>query len=232
MERKQLDSFLLNKYTILKKYKTKSLFDVYEGVNKNGEKVIIKTSKEEFFLKEILINEFDILTFLKLDSIPNVIEIIDSRILILKYIPGLDLKEHRKEYLITWEEIRNIFLQLLYILYELHQNKITHGDIKTENIILDRTKVFLIDFGGASFLNKKKNIIQFTPRYKDLVSIKGDLKEDIYCLFRVLLFLIKGSHEVSYDNISPTLSNFIRKGINKEFLSTVEVLNLWDFLKI
>ena len=233
MERKQLDSFLLNKYTILKKYENNSLFNIYEGLNNFGEKIIVKTTKDKFSLNEILKNEFKNLLQLKIKKIPHPIEIINNQILILKYIQGETLYSYRRSHTINWIEVRNIFLQILELLNQLHDQNICHGDIKLENILYDRGNIYLIDFGASSILKDNQEIKQFTPRYnKDITNSYTPIQKDIYCLFRVFLFLIRGDHEVIYNTLSEKLNNFIRKGLNKTYNSTVEVLDIWDYLKI
>jgi cyclin-dependent kinase-like len=52
--------------------------------------------------------------------------------------------------LLSFEEVRNISLQIAKGISYLHKNKIVYADIKPENILLTKEKeVKLCDFGSA-----------------------------------------------------------------------------------
>ncbi|MGL4866898.1 serine/threonine-protein kinase [Cetobacterium sp.] len=230
-----MDSILLKDYRILRKIETNSLFDVYEALNLKGNKVIIKTTSDVFFLNKILINEYTQLMKLENQFIPKVVEIIDNKALILEFIPGHNLKEIRIENRLEWREIRNIFLQLLYLISYLHKNGVIHGDIKPENIIYDRNNIYLIDFGSAIVKGEKVAVLQYTPSFceQDNCSIKiKDEKIDYYCLFRVFLYLLRGDRNISFENLPLKLENFIRAGLEKKLYRPEEILDLWDYLEI
>lgn len=230
-----MDSILLKNYKILKKIETNSLFDVYEALNLKGNKVIIKTTSDAFFLNKILINEYTQLIKLENEFISKVVEILDNKALILEFIPGYNLKEVRMRNELEWREIRNIFLQLLDLISYLHKNGVIHGDIKPENIIYDRNNVYLIDFGSAIERGEKVAVLQYTPSFceQDNRSIKiKDEKIDCYCLFRVFLYLLRGDRKVVFENLPLKLENFIRAGLEKKLYKPEEILDLWDCLEI
>lgn len=230
-----MDSVLLKNYKILKKIETNSLFDVYEALNLKGDKVIIKTTSDTFFLNKILINEYTQLLKLENQFIPKVVEFLNNKVLILEFIPGHNLKEIRMKNRVEWREIRNIFLQLLDLISYLHKNGIIHGDIKPENIIYDRNNVYLIDFGSSIVKGEKVAILQYTPSFceQDNCSVKiKDEKIDYYCLFRVFLYLLRGDRNVSFGNLPLKLENFIRAGLEKKLYKPEEILDLWDYLEI
>ena len=230
-----MDSVLLKNYRILKKIETNSLFDVYEALNLKGDKVIIKTTSDTFFLNKILINEYTQLLKLENQFIPKVVEFLNNKALILEFIPGHNLKEIRMKNRVEWREIRNIFLQLLDLISYLHKNGIIHGDIKPENIIYDRNNVYLIDFGSSIVKGEKVAILQYTPSFceQDNCSVKiKDEKIDYYCLFRVFLYLLRGDRNVSFGNLPLKLENFIRAGLEKKLYKPEEILDLWDYLEI
>ena len=235
MEGKQLDPIPLKKYRILRKVKTNSLFDVYEALNLKGNKVVIKTTSDTFFLNRILINEYNQLLKLKNQFIPKAVEILDNKALILEFIPGYNLREIRMKNKLEWREIRNIFLQLLDLISYLHKNGVIHGDIKPENIIYDRNNVYLIDFGSAIERGKKAAVLQYTPSFceQDNCSVKiKDEKIDYYCLFRVFLYLLRGDRNITFENLPLKLENFIRAGLEKKLYKPEEILDLWDYLEI
>lgn len=230
-----MDSVLLKNYRILKKIETNSLFDVYEALNLKGDKVIIKTTSDTFFLNKILINEYTQLLKLENQFIPKVVEFLNNKVLILEFIPGHNLKEIRMKDTVEWREIRNIFLQLLDLISYLHKNGVIHGDIKPENIIYDRNNVYLIDFGSSIVKGEKVAILQYTPSFceQDNCSVKiKDEKIDYYCLFRVFLYLLRGDRNVNFENLPLKLENFIRAGLEKTLYKPEEILNLWDYLEI
>ena len=230
-----MDSILLKNYRILKKIETNSLFDVYEALDLKGNKVIIKTTSDTFFLNKILIKEYSQLMKLENQFIPKVVEILENKALILEFIPGYNLKEIRVKNELEWREIRNIFLQLLDLISYLHKNGVIHGDIKPENIIYDRNNVYLIDFGSSIVKGEKVAILQYTPSFceQDNCSVKiKDEKIDYYCLFRVFLYLLRGDRNVSFGNLPLKLENFIRAGLEKKLYKPEEILDLWDYLEI
>ncbi|MGL5582635.1 MAG: protein kinase domain-containing protein [Cetobacterium sp.] len=230
-----MDSILLKNYRILRKIETNSLFDVYEALNLKGDKVIIKTTSDTFFLNKILINEYSQLMKLENQFIPKVVEILDNKALVLEFIPGYNLKEIRMKNELEWREIRNIFLQLLDLIFYLHKNEVIHGDIKPENIIYDRDNIYLIDFGSAIVKGEKIAILQYTPSFceQDSCYIKiKDEKIDYYCLFRVFLYLLRGDRSIAFENLPLKLENFIRTGLEKKLYKPEEILDLWDYLKI
>lgn len=230
-----MDSILLKNYRILKKIETNSLFDVYEALDLKGNKVVIKTTSDTFFLNKILINEYSQLMKLENQFIPKVVEILENKALILEFIPGYNLKEIRVKNELEWREIRNIFLQLLDLISYLHKNGVIHCDIKPENIIYDRDNIYLIDFGSSIVKGEKVAILQYTPSFceQNSCSVKiKDEKIDYYCLFRVFLYLLRGDRNITFENLPLKLENFIRAGLEKKLYKPEEILDLWDYLEI
>ncbi len=80
----------------------------------------------------------------------------DSYFVIQAWINGHDLDRkirHATEHLERWPgppEAFQIFRHLAHGLGQLHQDtSLVHGDIKPANLVLDRNRVFIIDFGNA-----------------------------------------------------------------------------------
>ena len=75
---------------------------------------------------------------------------------LLDYYPNLDLVKFFKKHQFSNEIektncIRNVFLQVLEALSEIHKRQIIHRDIKLENILIDNDgkNAYLCDFGSA-----------------------------------------------------------------------------------
>ena len=130
--------------------------------------VIIQNPKKKMLIeKEISI--------LKEMSHPNIIKFIEkicsnSKIyLILEYAKGITLKSYMKNQpnqKLNEFKAKKIFIQLIFALSYLHNNKICHRDIKLDNIIIDdKLNIKIIDLGlGVHFQeNKKLNFFCGTP---------------------------------------------------------------------
>ena len=128
-------------------------------IQNNEKKLLIE--KEISILKEI--------------SHPNIIKFIEkiysnSKIyLILEYAKGITLKSYMKNQpnqKLNEFKAKKIFIQLIFALSYLHNNKICHRDIKLDNIIIDdKLNIKIIDLGlGVHFQeNKKLNFFCGTP---------------------------------------------------------------------
>ena len=130
--------------------------------------VIIQNPKKKMLIeKEISI--------LKEMSHPNIIKFIEkvcsnSKIyLISEYAKGITLKSYMKNQpnqKLNEFKAKKIFIQLIFALSYLHNNKICHRDIKLDNIIIDdKLNIKIIDLGlGVHFQeNKKLNFFCGTP---------------------------------------------------------------------
>jgi serine/threonine protein kinase len=63
------------------------------------------------------------------------------------------------------ENARAIFVQICNALVYLHQNNISHGDLKLENILVQNNQIKIIDFGLSSETENKEfsGSIQYCP---------------------------------------------------------------------
>lgn len=103
-------------------------------------------------------HEQEILRSISNPRIPQWIDVFafnDILFMVQEYIPGLPLSTHiMRGRVFTEAEIKNLLQQLLEILLYLHtpgRNKplILHRDLRLSNLILNRKKLHLIDFGLA-----------------------------------------------------------------------------------
>lgn len=106
---------------------------------------------------------------------PNIVKILDvietnNHVnIIMEYISGIPLSTYLKgqpNSKIAERDARRIFQPLVDSVRYLHSMKVSHRDIKLENILLDgRLSPKLIDFGFATCILDKVKIFCGTPSY-------------------------------------------------------------------
>lgn len=152
---------------VLRKGKT---FTVYCTENSSKEKVILKMINSEYLNDEEkyqkIVKQFqvekEILKQLDFDFIPKYIDSTEL-CLCMNYIEGENLKDIKNK--LNYEEKLDILIQLSKIVKELHKVRIIHCDIKPENIIYNRGKIYIIDFGSAMLDGEKVEYIQGSKNY-------------------------------------------------------------------
>jgi len=187
----------------LKKYRLSKLGEgsfthVYQALNKKNENdvLVVKQLNLDFKDNEKVLDrfnqEFEILKkFENRDGFPIRIsrgQLASLPYLAYEYIPGNSLINSLK----SWSENRfqpivcsNIILSLLNIISLLHLEKIVHSDISPENLILNKNKISLIDFGCAQILSGNSLANQWIgkPSYLSPEQARGenwDQRSDIY----------------------------------------------------
>ncbi|MFB2972051.1 AAA family ATPase, partial [Aerosakkonema sp. BLCC-F183] len=175
---------------------------IYRGVREQSQtSVIIKTLKAEYpTLEEItkLRHEYKILQRFDLEGIikPYALENCNNGLaLILEDFSGISLKYFLNNQKIGIIKFLKIAIQLALTIGHLHQNKIIHKDIKTQNIIInDRTgQVKIIDFSIASNLSRENqnlsnpNLLEGTlaymsPEQTGRMNRSIDYRTDFYSL--------------------------------------------------
>ena len=92
---------------------------------------------------------------------------------VMDYIDGENLSERLKRtgMPLSEVEVRDVLIQVLDALKEVHQNEIWHLDLKPGNIMLDKSdKVYLIDFGASKQIRANGSMttstaLCYTPGY-------------------------------------------------------------------
>lgn len=166
-------------------------------------------SKEE---RQGAINEVKVLSMLKH---PNIIAYIESffeekaLMIVMEYAQGgtmYNFLEEREGKLLDEDEIIRLFAQILLAIHHVHQRNILHRDLKTQNILLNKTRkvVKIGDFGISKILNyaSKANSVIGTPSYISPELCEGrpyNQKSDIWALGCVLyeLATLKKAFEAS-----------------------------------
>ncbi len=138
--------------------------EVYLGIdNVLQRKVAVKTIRGSFLknqeMKERFIREALILSKLNHENIckiHNLIEINDTKFLILEYLEGKSLDELNIENL-PYQNKLQIALSLLKGIIVAHRNGIIHRDLKPANIIISKRKaVKILDFGISASIDNPK----------------------------------------------------------------------------
>lgn len=152
----------------------------------DGTPVIIKRFKPGIFKRNKEKNPYEavILSQLKDNSIPELLGVINSKSFfgfVLEYKPGCTIKDllFKYKHKFTREEILNIGLELIKIIKYIHKKGVIHRDIRIPNVLINKSDVYLIDFGLA--------------RYEDNNLYSYDL--DFSYLGDLLLYLLYSSFE-------------------------------------
>lgn len=166
-------------------------------------------SKEE---RQAAMNEVKVLSMLKH---PNIIAYSDSffqekaLMIVMEYAQGgtmYNFIEEREGKLLDEEEIIRLFVQIALALNHVHKQNILHRDLKTQNILLNKTRkvVKIGDFGISKILSSKSkaNSVIGTPCYISPELCEGkpyNQKSDIWALGCVLyeLATLKKAFEAS-----------------------------------
>ena len=143
---------------------------VFKASNKKlARTVALKILKKQFVLdsqtQEQQISIFDeakIQASLKHNGVASIFkaDVIDDILFFeMEYIEGIPLYDYiRKRKLLSEKETIDLGLNILDIIDEIHSNKIIHGDINTNNILIDNKGIpHLIDFGVSTFIDQKKS---------------------------------------------------------------------------
>lgn len=196
--------------------------DTYEGISED-KMVYLKICNNEDD-NELIEGEFKILRELDHQSLPKVIDIIKingKSSIILGECPGLTLEDLKKKYgNIPGEHVAWMLERMLSAIGYLHQNKIVHGNIKPENIIVDleNHNVYILDYSlcitEANKETSKYKIINpdYTPSYVD-ANARPYPSVDIYAVGKLAIYLLGGDIKTCGMPLSCELKlrEFIRK---------------------
>lgn len=162
--------------------------------------------------RQSAMNEVQVLSMLKH---PNIIAYFESffdekaLMIVMEYAQGgtvYSFLEGREGKLLDEDEIIRLFVQILLAIHHVHQRNILHRDLKTQNILLNKTRkvVKIGDFGISKILSSKSkaNSVIGTPCYISPELCEGkpyNQKSDIWALGCVLyeLATLKKAFEAS-----------------------------------
>lgn len=150
----------------------------------------------------------------------------DTAYYVMEYIDGPSLRsiiKQRGGFPLSWEEALALISPIADAVSYLHDNHLTHLDIKPDNIILDSKKgnrPVLIDFGLSKHYDKKGEatstvrVAGCSDGYSPIEQYVGittfSPKADIYALAATLLFLLTGK--------DPAVASELNKHMIREML--------------
>lgn len=217
-----------NEFTVLEKIGQGGVGTVYKVIDYKGYVKALKISEDIMSLTR----EFEIIQKLPLsNNIPKVYEIDDwvyknrkYYYIVMEYIEGDNLKKIINKDKLSIREVLGISLILSGIINKLYQIGYIYGDLKLENIIVDRKtkKLMFVDFGGV--FKKNGCIKEFTPTY-DINSwgIKNKNSHIERLIFSTTMLMVCLITRREYDPFHTSI---------KEVLAIIDSLNISEKLKI
>ncbi len=143
-----------------------------------------------------------------IEGLPELAEMYETEhnfILMYPYISGLTLTEYINDRHIIIEQAVRICIELCEIVSVLHKLKLIHGDIKTDNIIINdnkvnnERKVYLIDTSTVTLYEGKKTRSRYagTTAFSAPETLDGKISfsSDLYSIGKVLSLLINETDE-------------------------------------
>ena len=222
--------------TFNKKYVIKECFPKSITIRDNDLKIFTNKNIEKFNLvKNSFQREKEILE--KLDKNKDVVNLVNffeennTIYLVLEYFEGINLKKYVLENELPEKEILQIFLEIVKIVIEIHDECVIHRDIKPSNILINgKNEIKIIDFGtGLLKGNRNGDYIKVTEGYSalEMYSLKTEIDErsDVYSLCALLYFMLEKkklksvldrfySEELTFERkINEDLKRIMEKGL-------------------
>lgn len=165
-------------------------------------------------------------------SHPNIVTIYDlidhegDFLLVMQHIDGTDLSVYLKNNQIPIDAALRMMIQITSALDTAHGARMIHGDIKPENIMIDKDNVpYLVDFGLARFWNSDDILVTrltstegFGPSLngtlpymapEKIIGHKSDHRSDIFSLGAVFYEMIAGRRAFDGDNQGAILNGIL-----------------------
>ena len=222
--------------TFNKKYVIKECFPKLITIRDDDLKIFTNKNIEKFNLvKNSFQREKEILE--KLDKNKDVVNLVNffeennTIYLVLEYFEGINLKKYVLENELPEKEILQIFLEIVKIVIEIHDECVIHRDIKPSNILINgKNEIKIIDFGtGLLKGNRNGDYIKVTEGYSalEMYSLKTEIDErsDVYSLCALLYFMLEKkklksvldrfySEELTFERkINEDLKRIMEKGL-------------------
>lgn len=195
------------KYNIIHIFKNNSINGVFLVKNYFGKKYICKAKKNNNIENEIEIynklknsNNNNIQKYIDFDTINGI------NFFIIEYVDGYEINKYCLKYTLNNEDYKNIFINCLINLIDIHNEGIVHCDIKPSNIIINKNskKITIIDFDMSKIGKRVYNSSFGTPDFIAPESIEiGEysFKSDVWSLGAVFYFILTNK-KVTYNSSS------------------------------
>lgn len=219
--------------TFNKKYVIKECFPKSITIRDDDLKIFTNKNIEKFNLvKNSFQREKEILG--KLDKNKDVINLVNffeennTIYLVLEYFEGINLKKYVLENELPEKEILQIFLEIVKIVIEIHDECVIHRDIKPSNILINgKNEIKIIDFGtGLLKGNRNGDYIKVTEGYSalEMYSLKTEIDErsDVYSLCALLYFMLEKKKLKSVLNRFYSEELTFERKINKDLKKIME----------
>ncbi|KAJ1111151.1 hypothetical protein NDU88_008488 [Pleurodeles waltl] len=179
----------------------------------SGRVVAVKSIGKDKITDELdkvhLQREIEITALLKHEHIVQVYEVFENKdkiIIIMEYASNGELYDYvNNRHLISENEARGFFRQIVSAVHYCHKKGVVHRDLKLENILLDANlQVKLADFGLSTIYNKDQVLETFcgSPLYASPEIVNGlpyqGPEVDCWALGVLLYALVYGS--MPFDN--------------------------------
>ncbi|GEM_PF-1135178 len=223
-------TFLDNRYEVMSIIKSGAMGCVYKARDTRLDNTValkkmlssFANPQETMYVEERFREEAQLLSKLHHGGLPKVLDFfietdpetnISARYLVMTFIEGHDLEiiiNERKQTPFPVDEALGYFRQILDILKYLHSQNppVIYRDMNPRNIMLQKGKIFLVDFGIARQFNpEQKGTAIGTPGYASPEQYKGfaEPRSDLYSLGAVMHYLLTG---VNPEGSSQTLFTF------------------------
>lgn len=200
--------------------------DIYKGASEN--EIVYLKVVADCADNDLLDTEFKVLSDLRHQSLPYVehkITINDRNAILMREVKGITMDELLKQYPkgVPAEHVMWMLERLLSVVGFLHSNFVVHGNLKPENIVINK-EVHNVSLVGFSFCipkaNEKDAKYKIVNDYYTAPEVNKTARvlpaSDIYSIGKIAIKLlggdaINGRMPISVD---PEIRAFIRKMIN------------------
>ncbi|KAA3606518.1 MAG: GAF domain-containing protein [Calditrichaeota bacterium] len=213
---------------------------VHKAFDNDSKKIVALKSFPDFLndsvsITESIQNEFGILKDLHSEYFVEVHEIAqDSKNLsqiVLEFIDGSPLKVAFN--LDKALETKQVFVQILNALVELEKVGIIHGDLKSDNILIQNHKVKIIDFGFAQTLGGRidSNSVSGTLEYTAPEKFTGEnisSKVDIYSIGVLFYEILTGTNPFADSSVEAIIEKHLNLTPKQMTEINSEIDSFWE----